>query len=259
MHTFLEKNEGLVKFIGIFIAIFLVVATLGELKAYRYIGSGTQATNTITVSGEGRVERAPDTAKITFSARSEATTIAPAQSAVSEKIDAVTKALADLGIEARYIKTDSYSSYPQYTYPQTPCYGGSCAGNPTIRGYEVVHTVTVAVKDLEKVNDVLGVLGQNAVSDISGPNFGFEDDKAIAREARAIAIEDAEAEAKALARALGVKLVRIVSFNENGGAMPFYARMEAGAADAVKSQAAPALPVGDQKVQAAVTIVYEIR
>ena len=132
-------------------------------------------------------------------------------------------------------------------------------GSPKIRGYEVAHSITVAIKDLEKVNDVLGVLGTQGVSDMSGPQFGFEDDTAIAREARALAIDDAKAEAKALAKSLGVRLVRIASFSENGGAYPLYARAEmaTGAMD-VKSTA-PALPVGDQKVSSSVTIVYEIK
>jgi uncharacterized protein len=265
MNTFIERHERtiirIITAVGVLLALFLLAATLGKLKENRFIGSGMEAANTITVTGQGKVERAPDTAKVSFSVRSESKDLKSAQTTVSGKVDAITKALKDLSIEERHIKTDSYTSYPQYNYDSSPCYGINCPRTPTIRGYEVAHAITVSIKDLEKVNDVLGILATNQVSDMNGPNFGFEDDKAIAREARALAISDAEAEAKVLARQLGVKIIRIVSFNEQGNyPMPYYA-MDAVGNGALKEQAAsaPTLPTGDQKIQSNVTIVYEIR
>ena len=91
-------------------------------------------------------------------------------------------------------------------------------------------------------------------------SFGFEDDKLVAREARDAAITDAKAEADKLAASLGVKLVRIVSFNENGGGYPapMYARdmmLQSGKAEVSN----PVIPVGVNKVESNVTIVYEIR
>ncbi len=260
MYTFIEQNKGLVKLVVIAGALFLLFAAIGKAKEYRFIGSGLNATNTITVNGEGKVDRAPDTAKVTFSVRNESKDLKTAQGTVSTKIEAITTALKDLGIEEKYIKTDSYNSYPQYTYPQSICYGGSCpTPSPTVRGYEVSHMITVSIKNLDAVNDVLGALGSAGVTDLSGPNFGFEDDDAIAREARALAIADAKAEAKILAKALGVRLVRIVSFSEGSGYNPMYARMESQAADADQKAVAPVLPIGDQTMQSTVTVVYEIR
>ena len=264
MTPFLEKHEQriirLFTVLGVLLSLFLLAATLGKLKENRFIGSGLNPTNTITVSGQGKIERAPDTAKVSFSVRSESKELKTAQNEVSSKIETISKALKDLGIEEKYIKTDGYNSYPQYDYPQVACYSGSCPrpGSPTIRGYEVSHNITVSIKNIEKVNDVLGVLGANQVSDMNGPNFGFEDDKAVAREARALAINDAEMEAKTLARALGVKIVRIVSFNEGGSYPTMYGRdVMAGALEMKAS--APEIPIGDQKIEANVTIVYEIR
>ncbi len=261
MNEFIQKEFGIIKLVALLLALFLLVATLGKLKEYRFIGSGLPANNTITVTGEGKIERAPDTAKVSFSIRNEAKDLKTAQDTVSTKVDAVTEALKGLGVEEKYIKTESYNSYPQYNYDQVACYGINCPrpGTPTIRGYEVAHSITVAIKDLEKVNDILGALGTAGVSDMSGPNFGFEDDAVIAQEARTLAIADAKKDAKLLAKSLGVKLVRIVSFNEGGNYPPMYARAEmAGSADAMMKNEVT-LPVGDQKIQSTVTIVYEIR
>ena len=261
MNTFIEQNKGIFKIIIIFIAVFLVAASLGKLKELKYIGTGVNATNTITVTGKGTVDRTPDTAKISFTVQDEQKSLKAAQDTVTKKIDAITQALKDAGVEEKYIKTDAYNSYPQYDYVNTiRCITYPCPTNstPVIRGYQVSHNVTVSIKNLDNVSAVLDMLGTNGVTNISGPNFGFEDDTAIAREARDEAIADAKDEAKKLAKSLGVKLVRIVSFSENGGGypVPMYA-MTAKAEDA--SGSAPSLPVGEQNIQSNVTLVYEIQ
>lgn len=261
MHTFIEKNQKLVIIISVLLGLFLLASTIKVMRESRFVGSGLNATNTISVTGKGEVEKSPDTAKISFSVRTEKKVLKDAQNEVSTKIDGVTKDLIAAGVEDKYIKTDSYTSYPQYNYAQTPCYSGNCpVSAPTLRGYEVAHSITLSIKDLEKVDTVLGVLGKAGVTDMSGPNFGFEDDKLVAREARDAAIADAKAEADKLAASLGVKLVRIVSFNENGGGypVPMYAR-DMMATGAKMEAAAPVVPVGAQKVESNVTIVYEIR
>ena len=261
MQKFIEENTKIIGFVGVFLALFLLVATVAKIKEYRFIGSGISATNTISVSGSGKIDRSPDTAKISFSVQKEEKDLATGQKEVSDKIDVITKDLIALGIEEKYIKTDGYNSYPQYDYPQTYCYSGNCPrpGTPTLRGYQVSHSVTVSIKDLTKVEGVFGTLGKDGVTDIQGPNFGFEDDKAVAREARDMAIADAKSEADKLAKSLGVHLIRIVSFNENGGGYPV--PMYAGNTMAKDSMtaSAPNIPVGDQTVQSNVTLVYEIR
>lgn len=261
MNTFIEQNKGIFKVVIIFIAVFLIAASFGKLKELKYIGTGVNATNTITVTGKGTVDRTPDTAKISFTVQDEQKSLKAAQDTVTKKVDAITQALKDAGVEEKYIKTDAYNSYPQYDYVNTiRCITYPCPTNntPVIRGYQVSHNVTVSIKNLDNVSAVLDMLGTNGVTNISGPNFGFEDDTAIAREARDEAIADAKEEAKKLAKSLGVKLVRIVSFSENGGGypVPMYA-MTAKAEDAGGS--APSLPVGEHNIDSTVTLVYEIQ
>ncbi len=263
MQTFMEKNQKILIGLGVLLGLFLLASTVKVVRESRFVGSGLTPTNTISVTGKGEVEKSPDTAKITFSVRAEKKVLKEAQNEVSTKIDAIKKALVASGVEDKYIKTDAYTSYPQYDYPQVTCMAIGCPkpGTPTLRGYEVNHSVTVSVKNLENVETVLGILAQNTVSDMQGPNFGFEDDKAVSREARDLAITDARAEAEKLAKSLGVKLVRVVSFSENSGGypMPMYARADMVGASVAEKAATPTLPVGAQKVEASVTVVYEIR
>jgi uncharacterized protein YggE len=261
MQTFIEKNQGTIGLVGVFLTFFLIASTVKVIRETRFVGSGLNPTNTITVSGKGEVNKSPDTAKVTFSVRSEKKVLKEAQDEVSSKIGKIKTELIAKGIEEKYIKTDSYTSYPQYDYNQTRCYSSYCPpSSPTLRGYEVAHSITTSIKNLDSVEAVLAILATNTVTDMSGPNFGFEDDKMISREARDAAIADAKTEAEKLAKSLGVKIVRIVSFSENGGGypVPMYAKTEMGMAMNMDAKT-PEIPVGEQKVESNVTVVYEIR
>ena len=77
----------------------MVVASLAKLKEIHYIGSGVSATNTVVVQGHGKVDKAPDMAKVTFTVAQEAKDLKSAQDAVSTKVDAVTASLKKLGID----------------------------------------------------------------------------------------------------------------------------------------------------------------
>lgn len=267
MHTIIENQKNIVTKIiisvGALLGLFLLVATLVKAKEYRFVGSGLTATNTITVSGFGKLDRTPDTAKVTFSVEDMQKNLRVAQENVSRKIEAITKELKVAGIEEKYIKTDAYSSYPEYEYTRSICTVNSCppSGTPVLKGYRITHSLTVSVKNLETVENILGILGNGGVTNISGPNLGFEDEKFAQREARDIAISDAKNEAEKLANALGVKLVRIVSFSESGNGIPQpMDESRTMAIDAkVQSGVAPRIPIGAEDVQSNVTLVYEIQ
>ncbi|HWC57416.1 MAG TPA: SIMPL domain-containing protein [Candidatus Paceibacterota bacterium] len=266
MHEYIHRyQKSLVPIaltLGVLLALFLLAATLVKIKQYRFIGTGVAPANTITVTGTGDIEKAPDTARISFTVAQESKVVADAQQTVTTKVNAITSALEKLGIDSAAIKTDSYSSYPQYDYPPTPpCVSGTVckSATPVLRGYQVAHAITVSVKDLTKVPDVLKVLGDNQVTDLSGPNFGFADDHEVANEARDAAIADAKNQAELLAKSLGVHLGQIVSFSEgnSGAPVPLYAAKDMATSAGVGE--APALPIGNQKVASTVTLVYEIR
>ncbi|MEO5646652.1 MAG: SIMPL domain-containing protein [Candidatus Paceibacterota bacterium] len=264
MQTFMEKYQTviirLVIIIGVLLGLFLLVATLVQVKSYKYVGSGMSASNVITVNGHGEVEKAPDTAKFSFTIQNEASDTATAQDVVSKKTDQVKKDLIAAGIEEKYITTDSYNSYPDYQYNNIKCTTAVCPSSQTLKGYIVSQNVKVTVKDLTKAEPVAGILGKDGVTSIDGPNFGFEDSHVVSNEARDAAIADAKVQAEKLADALGVHIVRIVSFNENGGGNPVSPMaygMKSAMMDSVAS--APSLPTGVQNVTSDVSITYEIR
>ena len=257
-HTIIIR---LIVIIGVFLGLFLIIATFGQVKSYKYIGSGLPASNVITVQGHGEVEKAPDTAKFSFTIQNEAKDVATAQDVVSKKVDQVKKDLLAASIDEKYITTDSYNSYPDYQSTTIECFRAPCPSpQQTLKGYIVSQNVKVNVKDLSKAETVAGILGKDGVTSIDGPNLGFEDSHEVSNEARDKAIADAKVQADKLADALGVKIVRIVSFNESGSnaPRPMYDKSVMGMS-AQAAPAAPSIPTGVQTVTSDVSITYEIR
>ncbi len=259
-------NTGLGRSAVIALIVFLGLLSLNTLLNLRYIGAGIPPANTISVAGYGEAVAVPDIATFNFSVVSLKGTVALAQEEATTKANAITAYLKQQGIEERDIQTSNYSVYPQYDYVQSACLpSGICpSGRQVLRGYEVRQTTTVKVRDTAKAGDYLSGVGELGATEVSGLNFTFDDPDQVQNEARNEAIADAKEKAEVLARQLGVRLVRVVSFNENGGGypVPYYsARVEAqngmGGADmAVKS---PEISTGENKVTSNVSVIYEIR
>ncbi|MCK9345185.1 MAG: SIMPL domain-containing protein [Candidatus Pacebacteria bacterium] len=246
-------------------AVLVGSMIISEVKGYRFIGGGVSASNTISVSGEGEVFAAPDIANISFTIRESAAKVSDAQDKVSTKVKAAL-AVARKAAADKDIKTQNYNSYPKYEWQEgTPyCAGIECPqyrpGKQVIVGYEVSQTVTIKVRDLEKVNTLVDGLAGAGVTEMQGPNFAIDNEDSLKAEARKIAIDKARAKAEVLARDLGVDLVRIVSFSE-GGNYPIYARemMVSAKYDSAGGAPAPELPRGENQIVSNVTVTYEIR
>ena len=243
------------------LGLFLLVETISALNT---VGRPDfPATNTITVSGTGNVQKAPDVARLTFTVLHDATTVAAAQAEVTKQANAVIEYVKDQEIPEKDIKTLSYNISPQYSYPN-PCPPGSACpvysdNRPKIIGYQVSQTVEVTVRDLDNVSPLIGGLGERNVQNLYGPDFALDDPTEAQNQAREEAITNAKEEAKELAKELGVRLVRIVNFNESGGPYPIYYGYGKGGEVAVDSAPAPSVPIGENEYTSNVSITYEIR
>lgn len=249
-------------------ALFLIVATILvaalAVNAVKDFGDADPiAGNVVTVEATGKVSAAPDTATITFTVSEDAETASLAQDAAGKKVNVALALLKDLGIEEVDIKTSVYNMSPRYSY-QPPCYTYPCPYNESQRiiGYTASQTVEVKVRNLDQTGKVLADLGDAGVSNIYGPSFVIDNEDELKAEARKLAIEEARAKAKVLAKDLDVRLVRVVNFWESTGPVyPFYGRAEAmglGGGDGVKVSV-PEIPTGENEIAVSVSITYEIR
>ena len=241
--------------------VFLGGITLGQLQGLRYIGGGIAAANTISSSGHGEALAVPDIATFNFSVVSDKPTVAAAQTDATQKANATTKYLTDVGVDKKDIQTSDYSIYPQYDYVQGACTNGYCpGGKQVLRGYQVRQSTTVKVRDTAKAGELLAGVGTKGATEVSGLQFTFDNPDAVQTDARNKAIADAKSKAETLAKQLGVSLVRVVSFNESQSGTPrqMMAYGMGGGVSEAKA-VAPEISTGQNKVTDDVTVTYEIR
>ncbi len=166
----------------------------------------------ILVTGQGRVDVAPDMAVLTLTVTREAETARAALSANSSAMSDVLAAMTAEGIEARDLQTSNLSIQPKYVYPSS----NSANKNepPKIVGYTVRNSLTVRVRDINSVGVILDksvTLGVN-----EGGNFILTnaDPSAAITQARSNAVKDAIAKAGTLAEAAGVKTGDLLEISE---------------------------------------------
>lgn len=230
-------------------------------------GSFNQQQKTITVSGTGEVFTTPDIAELSFSVSAEKKNVADAQKEVTETMNALVKDLGKIGINDSDIKTVNYMSYPRYEYElDTACAGKvNCGQKRVLVGYELSHNIVVKIRDLTTVGAVVQALGSAKVDSLNGPNFRVENMDEFEKEASALAIREAKQKAEDLARELGVRLGRVLAFNEGYSGGPVYMQEMASYDMAVTSMSnkvsapTPILPQGEDRIERTVNVTYKLK
>jgi len=179
----------------------------------------------ILVTGEGSAEAAPDLAVIVLSVSRDAPTAREALTANSTAMNKVLEAMSKLGIAKRDLQTSSFDIQPRYTYPHSTS-GADQA--PRLVGHTVRNSLTVRVRDIARVGEVLDTSVTLGVNEGGSIQFTNDDPSAAIAQARIKAVENAMARARTLAEAAGVKIGRVLEISEQGyspGPMPM-AKME---------------------------------
>jgi uncharacterized protein len=209
--------------------------------------SGTR----LDVAAVGEVTRVPDLAIISAGVQ----TLQPTASAAIEenatRMERVRAALKRAGIEDRDIQTASINLNPEYVYDQNR--------PPRLTGYRASNTVNVRFRDLKRTGPILDALVAEGANQISGPNLTIDKPESALDEARTKAIANGRARADLYARALGLRVVRLISVSEGGGhyappPMPMVMMAERGAADASSK-----IDPGTQQLQVSVSMSFELQ
>ena len=237
----------------------LMLAAVLALPVYAWGAEDKPEPPTLTVSATGTLQLAPDTAVVTLGMETVGKSLVDTQQQNAAAMQKVTERLLQSGIEKERIQTSSFTVAPQYKPQPSRRSGEVVPTEPEIIGYTVSNMMMVEVRDLEKVGKVIdGALSAGA-NRFHGLHWALRDEHQPRLRALKLAAAKAREKAQALGEALEVKLVRIITANEGGTQViaprPFMARaMGAALADT----AVPISP-GEIKVEASVTLIYEIK
>ena len=205
---------------------------------------------TIAVTGEGKVEMAPDMAMLSLGVMTQADTAAAALKANSDGLSGALDRLKAAGIEGRDIQTSGLSLHPNVDYSST-------GREPQVRGYTASNMLTVRLRDLSVLGQTLDAVVTEGANTLNGLSFGLQNPDEATDEARRRAVADATHKAALYAEAAGVTLGRIVTISEQGnygGPQPMMM------AEARLAKDAGSVPVasGEISIGATISAVYEI-
>lgn len=206
---------------------------------------------TLTANGTGRVFVVPDIAIVSIGVTSRAPTAAEALAANSTDLNQVIATIEAESVARGDIGTQGFSIFPVYEQPPE---NSTTTEPPKIVGYQVTNEVRVTIRDISNSGAILDKVVGAGANQVNGITFDSADRRTPADAALADAVADARRQAEIMAKAAGVRLVRIVNVNASSGIMePMMARYDMAEAAA----STPVMP-GQREVNANANVSWEI-
>lgn len=208
----------------------------------------------IWVSGIGEVSITPDLATLSLGVNAQEITVALAQTKASEAMAKIMKALTDAGIAQKDIQTGYFNISQQTRWDDLK-------NIETPIGYQVTNMVTVKIREITKVGDIIdsAVMAGGDLIRINGINFSVEEPAKYYTEARGKAMAAAKSKAEELAKLAGLTLGKPTYMVENAQYTPYYGyanySVRVPSADA---SAGTSISAGETKVTLTVEVAYSV-
>jgi len=231
-------------------AIALAVAVPGAARAQGAAVVQPLAGTRLDISATGEVSRVPDLAIISAGVQTLQPTATAAIEENATRMERVRAALKRAGIAEADIQTSSISLNPEYRYAENQ--------PPVLTGYRASNTVNVKFRDLKRSGAILDALVREGANQLNGPSLTIDKPEEAYDEARIKAIAVGRARAEIYARALGMRVVRILSVSESGASLPGPMPM-AYARDSAMAVSKTEIVPGMQDIQVSVSISFELR
>lgn len=236
--------------------LILTVVNGGTNQAvYAQASSNASLPRTITVLGEGKVKIKPDIARTNIGVEVLKPTVAEARKANKEIVDAIFSALKEQGIAEKDIQTSGFSVYAERFGANGPLPEDKVS-------YRVSNSVTINVRDLDKVGEVLDAAIKAGANNIYGIEFSLENTKPVMSEARKNATADAKAKAEELATLNGLKVGKVLSVSEiigNASVGPYAAPVtNVGFSNTAAGGGGPQIAPGELDLTTNLQVVFEI-
>jgi uncharacterized protein YggE len=204
----------------------------------------------IKVVGFGEALGQPDEAQVTVGVETFAPKVNDATAENEATIDAILEALEKAGTEADDIQTSNYSLWTEQKYGDN--------GPEGIAGYRVSNQVSVVIRDIDKVGDVLAAVTSAGANNIYGVQFSVADPAGLEAEAREKALENARQRAESLAQLSGLTLGDIRAIDEASSQFAAPLPMGGGGFGGGAADSSTSISPGRLSYQSQVQVTFEI-
>jgi uncharacterized protein YggE len=221
----------------------LVLTPIGAVAAQ---APAADPAPTVTVSGEGLVQAAPDRAWITLTTETRASRPGEAQRRNAAAMATVVEKLKAAGVAADATRTIGYDLQQEWELVND---------RRVLRGFVARNTVEVRVDSIDRAGELLEIAVESGATSVGGLRFGLKERETLEREALRRAVADARARAEAMATAAGRLVERVVRVEERGLVVPPPVPLGRNQVQlAAAPEGAPPLAPGQMEIRAQVTL-----
>lgn len=197
----------------------IVLSVFSILRCYEVLvdisnkkNAGIQ--NYLNGRGSYEVKLEPNIGNFFFVVKNTEKTAKDAHQKMILKANKIITDLYEKNINKNDIRADNYVSRPRYA--SDSCLKGNCPlnkQNPI--GFEASQTIFIKMRDIKKSGEIVSYLAEENIDEISPISYEIDDIEKIKEQARLEAINLAKQDAKNIAKSLGIRLSKVIKFNDN--------------------------------------------
>jgi uncharacterized protein YggE len=227
------------------VALVLVSVTFAEVGF-------AQEIRQIYVRGQGSIAVDPDLAHVTLGVVTQAPEAEEAQAKNATNMRNILAALGEMGIKGEDVETSYFNVYPVYRYDQEK--------GDQLTGYRVSNTISVKLKDLPKVGEIIDVAIKAGATNVNSVRFALTDEEPWLEKALTLAVEKGRRKAEVMATAAGEKLGPIMVIRDpNTQFEPYFGKGEMMLMSATADRGMPTpIQPGKLEITAAVEMVFAL-
>jgi uncharacterized protein YggE len=205
----------------------------------------------VTANAEATITVEPDQAEIDIGVVTQAKNALDAARENADKLARVVAEIKKVLGKGDELKTASYSLTPNYRYPQS--------GKPELVGYTASNILHIRTGTLANVGKLIDSAMQAGANTIHRLLFNLKDDEQVAQlQALRLASSKAKVKAEAMAEALGLRVVTVLSIVEGDRGVRPIVMPQARAAQMEALSAPTPVEPGTIEVRSSVTLTGEL-
>jgi hypothetical protein len=210
----MNKNINLLPVVIVSAAVILSALIFKSTGIYIKSISGAEVngrvSDTISVSGDGKVTARPDMVELTVSISNLAATSQQSLDKTNQKVSQITQILKNNGLPDTDYQTTGLNIYTEYDYSNS---------TRRITGQRSTQSLEIKIKKIDdkatKAAKIIDELSAVDNIEINGITFNIEDKTKLYTQARELAFGKAKQKASELANLAGVKLTKPVSISDS--------------------------------------------
>ena len=231
-----------------FVTLFGYTRLLGPIP-FSVRSVTTNKNDVFSVTGEGEAVVKPDIVLVNVGIEASGNSVTQVQNQINATISKVAASLKELGVNEKDLKTTNYNISPAYDWN---------SGRQRIIGYNASTNLSVKVRDIDKINEVIDAATANGANQVGNITFDVDDKTKAEEEARKQAVDEAKKKAVEAARIAGFKLGKIINYSEGRNDLPQPVLLRESANVGMGGGAPTEVQPGSSEIKIFVTLSYEI-